>query len=33
MKKIITIQEEVAIEQDNKKIILEKGDKIKVLEK
>ena len=29
---IIEIQEEVKIEQDGKKIILEKGDKIKVLE-
>jgi hypothetical protein len=31
MKKIITIQEEVVIEQDDKKIILEKGDRIEVL--
>jgi hypothetical protein len=30
---IIEIQEEVVIEQDGKKIILEKGDKIQVLEK
>ena len=32
MKDIIEIQEEVVIDQEGKKIILEKGDKIKVLE-
>lgn len=31
MKDVIKIQEEVVIEQDGKKIILEKGDKIKLL--
>jgi hypothetical protein len=31
MKNIITIQEETMIEQDDKKIILEKGDRIEVL--
>jgi hypothetical protein len=31
MKDIIEIQEEVVIEQDSKKIILEKGDRIEVL--
>lgn len=31
MKDIIKIQEEVVIEQDGKKIILEKGDKIEIL--
>lgn len=31
MKDVIKIQEEVVIEQDGKKIILEKGDKLKLL--
>lgn len=32
MKNIITIQEETMIEQDGKKIILEKGDRIRVIQ-
>jgi hypothetical protein len=32
MKDIIEIQEEVVIEQDNRKVILEKGDRIRVFE-
>jgi hypothetical protein len=32
MKNIIKIQEEVVIEQNNRKVILEKGDRIRVFE-